>query len=253
MTAPPPVPKNGVALGLSRPPDNLTDSIMRRPLITPMRNPWILFLLAAPLGLAGCQSPGGVPRNLDLLKNEIRAYHRGAYPGQVAAVVAQAETWLEQRAAAKTPGERLTAVFDLDETLLSNWDHFEPQDFGWLDETWNAWMARGEAPAIEPVKELFLRARRLGIEVVLLSGRRETGRPGTAKNLRAIGCGDYAALILRPADSQGKVAAFKAAERKKLAESGRTIVLNIGDQESDLAGGYAEKTFLLPNPAYRSE
>ena len=28
-------------------------------------------------------------------------------------------------------------------------------------------------------------------------------------------------------------------------------IANVGDQPSDLAGGYAERTFLLPNPFYR--
>ncbi|MGH6919121.1 MAG: HAD family acid phosphatase, partial [Geminicoccaceae bacterium] len=32
---------------------------------------------------------------------------------------------------------------------------------------------------------------------------------------------------------------------------GFTIVANMGDQPSDLAGGHAERTFLLPNPFYR--
>jgi len=31
------------------------------------------------------------------------------------------------------------------------------------------------------------------------------------------------------------------------------IIANIGDQESDLAGGFAEKTFKLPNPFYISK
>ena len=37
---------------------------------------------------------------------------------------------------------------------------------------------------------------------------------------------------------------------RHLAEQGYTILLSMGDQESDLAGGYAEKTFKLPNPVY---
>jgi len=43
---------------------------------------------------------------------------------------------------------------------------------------------------------------------------------------------------------------FKAPERRKIAERGYTIVLSLGDQESDLKGGYAERTFKLPNPVY---
>jgi hypothetical protein len=44
--------------------------------------------------------------------------------------------------------------------------------------------------------------------------------------------------------------AFKTAERKRLSSEGEVITLNIGDQESDLAGGHAEYRFKLPNPFY---
>ena len=37
---------------------------------------------------------------------------------------------------------------------------------------------------------------------------------------------------------------------KEVAEQGYTIILSMGDQNSDLLGGYAEKTFKLPNPVY---
>ena len=31
---------------------------------------------------------------------------------------------------------------------------------------------------------------------------------------------------------------------------GYLIILNVGDQESDLTGGFADRTFKLPNPFY---
>ena len=37
----------------------------------------------------------------------------------------------------------------------------------------------------------------------------------------------------------------------KIAAMGYWIIENMGDQPSDLAGGYAERTFKLPNPFYR--
>jgi acid phosphatase len=43
---------------------------------------------------------------------------------------------------------------------------------------------------------------------------------------------------------------FKAAERRKLAEQGWVIAVNVGDQASDLDGGHAERTYRLPNPFY---
>jgi hypothetical protein len=39
-------------------------------------------------------------------------------------------------------------------------------------------------------------------------------------------------------------------ERQALEKGGYLIVLNIGDQWSDLMGGYSLKTFKLPNPFY---
>ena len=44
---------------------------------------------------------------------------------------------------------------------------------------------------------------------------------------------------------------FKAPVRAEIEQQGYTIVENMGDQPSDLLGGYAEKKFLLPDPFYR--
>jgi putative acid phosphatase of HAD superfamily subfamily IIIB len=44
---------------------------------------------------------------------------------------------------------------------------------------------------------------------------------------------------------------FDAQQRvDELTEQGCTIVLTMGDRQSDLSGGFAEKTFKLPNPVY---
>jgi hypothetical protein len=40
------------------------------------------------------------------------------------------------------------------------------------------------------------------------------------------------------------------AVRQRLSEEGYRILVNIGDQESDLAGGYAEFAVKLPNYIY---
>ena len=44
---------------------------------------------------------------------------------------------------------------------------------------------------------------------------------------------------------------FKAPQRAQIEAQGYTIIANIGDQPSDLAGGFAQQTYLLPNPFYR--
>ena len=43
---------------------------------------------------------------------------------------------------------------------------------------------------------------------------------------------------------------YKSGARAKIAEEGYTIIVNAGDQASDLAGGYAERAYKLPNPFY---
>ncbi len=43
---------------------------------------------------------------------------------------------------------------------------------------------------------------------------------------------------------------FKAACRKEIESKGYHIVVNMGDQLSDLEGGHADGEFKLPNPMY---
>jgi predicted secreted acid phosphatase len=190
------------------------------------------------------------PLNLDAAKAAVRAYvASGEYERQITAVAAEATEWISTRA--KQGGPHLAVVFDLDETLLSNYELIEKQDFAYNPPAWNAWVAEGRARAIEPVRVLYRIARGLKLEVIFLSGRREgRDRAGTEKNLKALGCGDYSALILKPADAEETTGAFKLARRRQLTAEGFAIIANIGDQTSDLEGGFAEKTFKLPCPFY---
>ena len=43
---------------------------------------------------------------------------------------------------------------------------------------------------------------------------------------------------------------YKSGTRAHIASMGSNIVLNLGDQFSDLEGGYAERPVKLPNPMY---
>lgn len=205
------------------------------------------------VALAGCVvTSTREPPNLQPHKQQVRAYvESGDYDREMAAVAAKAGKWIEQRAA--KGGAGLTVVFDLDETLLSNWPLISRQDFGYVPVEWNRWVEAGAAPAIEPVRDLFLAARRLGVDVVFVTGRRERDRAGTERNLRAIGCADYARLICKGDNDTRTSAAFKTEVRRELTAGGRTLIANIGDQKSDLDGGGAERNFKLPNPFYVSE
>lgn len=189
------------------------------------------------------------PPNLSTLKQELKDYlEAGRYDAGIVEVAAQAKAWIEQRAAR---GGRLAIVLDIDETALSNMKHMREMDFGYVPALWDQWVADADGPAIAPVLEVYRAARERGVAVFFMTGRKTTDSPGTIKNLAAIGYGDYAGLDFKPNDYPDTTQSFKTAVRRRITEElGYTIIANIGDQHSDLDGGYAERTFKLPNPFY---
>lgn len=195
------------------------------------------------------------PANLSDAKDAVYAYvDSGAYARDFAVVAAGAREWIEQRAAARRPGERLAVVLDIDETVLSNLPHMRAEDFGYNPRDWDEWVDSAAAPVLEPMREVFAAARARDVAVLFLTGRKDPrDRPGTEENLRRAGLADYAALRLASsADaSLPTAAARKAAARAAWATEGWTIIATVGDQESDLVGGHAERAFKLPNPFYR--
>lgn len=212
------------------------------------------FGLAGFLALAvgGCATGSREPRNLQLAKRDVAAYvESGAYDEELKAVAKSATAWLEERAS--RGGGKLAIVFDVDETLLRNWPQIRGEDFGYIPARWDNWVHETKAPAIEPVCDVFRAAKRLGIEVVLLTGRPERHRAPTTINLRTVGLGDFALMVCRPDGDRRSNADFKTEARRRLTEAGYVIVANIGDQVSDLVGGNAERTFKVPNPFYLSE
>jgi predicted secreted acid phosphatase len=181
----------------------------------------------------------------------------GRYEHDVTTVAAQAKAWLETRAPAVS---KPAIVLDIDETSLSNWPAYKVN--GWVRFVsggcdlqsgpcgMRAWQAMAQSKAIAPTLDLARRAKAMGVAVFFITGRPSNLRDATERNLREQGY-VWDGVILLPEGAQFASAAdFKAPERRKLTEQGYTIVLNMGDQQSDLSGGFAEKTFKLPNPVY---
>jgi predicted secreted acid phosphatase len=230
------------------------------------REPWRrrpgvwLAGLALAVGTVSCAHggrPSGVA-NLHEARRQVEAYiDSGRYAADCAAVAAKAREYLDRRARqVKKPA----AVFDIDETSLSNWPAYRANGWARLTEGpcdlqkgpcgVRAWQAMGQSKAIPSTLELARHARELGVAVFFITGRPPTLREATERNLRAEGY-EWDGLVMLPEGASFKSAAdFKAPERRKLAEQGYTVLVSIGDQESDLAGGYAERTFKLPNPVY---
>jgi acid phosphatase len=103
-----------------------------------------------------------------------------------------------------------------------------------------------------PTHDIYRTAMDRGAAVFFITGRPEHQRAATERNLAAVGYAGYARLIMEPDGSHYVSAAdFKAPQRAQIEQQGYTIIANIGDQPSDLAGGFAQQTYLLPNPFYR--
>ena len=107
-----------------------------------------------------------------------------------------------------------------------------------------------QSPPIKPVRALARLARERGVAVFFLTGRPARLPAATERNLQAAGY-EWTGVLLKPDDLNIRSAVeLKAAERKKVVDQGYTIVVHMGDQMSDLDGGFAERTYKLPNPFY---
>jgi predicted secreted acid phosphatase len=218
---------------------------------------FLAALLAATL-LLTCTVPATAqtePSNLDPHKQELRAYiESGAYAKRIAEVALLANKYLVKRIErGAKPGRKLAIVFDIDETVLSNLPHILSQDFGYMPKNWAAWVAAGRAPAIIPVQTIYETAVRGKIDIFFISGRKEEDRASTERNLREVGYETWTKIYLLPppsAEVTMTLRGFKIDTRRKLEQDGYVIIANIGDQNSDLVGGYAERFFKLPNPFY---
>jgi predicted secreted acid phosphatase len=195
------------------------------------------------------------PPNLDPHKQELRAYiESGSYAKRIAEVALVANKYLVKRIErGAKPGRKLAIVFDIDETVVSNLPHILAQDFGYMPKNWTAWVAAGRAPAIIPVQTIYETAVRGKIDIFFISGRKEEDRASTERNLREVGYETWTKVFLLPPPSDEvtmTLRGFKIDTRRKLEQDGYVIIANIGDQNSDLVGGYAERFFKLPNPFY---
>jgi acid phosphatase len=177
----------------------------------------------------------------------------GCYWADVDAQTRRAEAALDLAVAHAKPGEKLAIVLDIDETSLSGFCELRREDYGFLLASFNKWVVTPDAAMPIPgTVQLFNKARATGIEVFFITGRWDEQREATAKNLELAGYKGWKGLALRNGpQKQMATVAYKSEERKKIVDAGYRIVLNMGDQWSDLNGdARGEVSVKLPNPFY---
>jgi predicted secreted acid phosphatase len=125
-------------------------------------------------------------------------------------------------------------------------------DFAYDSKAFDEWVQTAEAPAIPGSLRVYKEAQRLGVSVFFITGRHENERDATERNLRAQGFEIWQQLTLRPASGGPEsTRGYKSAARAQIVAQGYRIVLNIGDQWSDLKGEpEAEFSVKYPDPFY---
>jgi phosphoglycolate phosphatase-like HAD superfamily hydrolase len=114
------------------------------------------------------------------------------------------------------------------------------------------WVNPASAQAIPGTLNIYNEAKKLGVTVFFLTGRPEDERDATVRNLKDQGFDSWQELIMRePGQSGSTATVYKSAARREIVKRGYRIVLNVGDQWSDLQGKpEAEYSVKYPNPYY---
>jgi len=211
---------------------------------------FLSFLLLLPSMAAARE-----PENLATARRAAIFYHdSGEYDYDQQAVIQQAQSCLA-RAATQNKKTKTAAkpaiVLDIDETSLSNYQHMLQLNFGMIPQLVVDDIKKAEDPPIPATLQLYKQAKELGVAVFFITGRAQKLKEVTVKNLLSAGYKDWDGLYFKADDyDKPSVIPFKSATRRSIEAKGYTIIINVGDQYSDLAGGHAENVYKLPNPYY---
>jgi predicted secreted acid phosphatase len=240
-------------------------------------------------GSVAAPTDGEAIPNIDSVKSTIRAYYNatGGIASKKSSRYIDEVAALERRILLTLDGSdgNDAVVFDADDTLLWNYD-FEDNalNFNFDPSVQNTWVAEHRFPAVPGMPQLVHELIDRGYEIYGITGRRADQEADTVANLTEKGytddltpggtpiftaanmytkdpvtTGPPASISLQPwvdcaADGNNtscSTVEFKALTRQHIETTdGVDIVMNVGDQWSDLQGGHADHSTKLPNPTY---
>jgi hypothetical protein len=149
----------------------------------------------------------------------------------VRTVIDTALPYVQQRTA-NTSGRQLAIVFDVDNTTLET-DFHEWYEF--------------PTPAVQPSLALARYAKSRGVAVFFVTARPGIIHSWTDHNLRTVGYPVDGLYVRDLPDLFDELSAYKTRKRAEIEAKGYTIIANIGNRDTDLVGGHAERTFKLPD------
>ena len=194
----------------------------------------------------------------------------GAYAHEVEGIARDSGKYLANHHK-RTEGKAI--IFDIDDTTLNTYSYEIYSNFVYNPGTNAAFVNAGLTPGVDSAKvfpavpgmvALEAKAMKAGYQVFWLTGRPATQLDGTLVNLRAAGytvddshvyLKDLTAPYLQwcMTDANNKPCTtieYKSSTREYIESQGYELVANFGDQFSDLTGGFADRTYKIPNPNY---
>lgn len=170
-----------------------------------------------------------------------------------------------------TAAPNSAVVFDVDSTLLSDYANEEDMAFNYNSTLNGVWVDNELFPAVAGMPQLVQTLAAEGYQIFGITGRPASQESATVGNLTQDGYTDSNGQPLFTADtlytkdianqpwvdctldgnSACSTVEYKALTRQHIEQTtGDDIVMNVGDQWSDLEGGNAEAWTKMPNPSY---
>jgi predicted secreted acid phosphatase len=203
------------------------------------------------------------------------------YAKEASSVATSGAHWLAARANSQSPSGMKAIVLDVDDTTLATWNYEIFSNWAYNPAT-NATYVMGQLfPAVPGMVDMVTQAADEGYAIIFITGRPATQEAATLGNLTSDGVGvdagypapttlndgedglftkpavaDYPDYLLQAcaeeisAGHSCTTVHYKSATRAHIESLGYEIVADFGDQYSDLTGGFADRTFKLPNPNY---
>jgi predicted secreted acid phosphatase len=225
----------------------------------------------APDGSSGATARGaGIP-NIDSVKSTIRTYYNATggiadktsspYITELASITADALADLPT----VDPAAHQAIVLDADDTTLWTYDMEDAaMHFNFDPVLQDEWVQDERFPATPSMVDFVAAVQAKGYAVFGLTGRNANQEQATLGNLTKVGytgfdADNFFTKWVDAADQPAYVTCaakcttveYKANTRKHIEQDlGYDIALNVGDQWSDLQGGYADAVLKLPNPTY---
>jgi predicted secreted acid phosphatase len=234
----------------------------------------------APDGSSGKTEGGeGIP-NIDSVKKTIAAYYGdpgtgianttdSPYIREMRSIIAKQTRSLQKTYdRAVRHGQKPAIVFDADDTTLWTYD-MEVADMHFVFDPaeQDVWVQDQRFPATPSMVGFVAAAQKVGFTIFGLTGRNDDQKSATLANLAKVGYSGFTddhfftkwtgtGTSQQPgyvtcAMAKCTTVEYKVLTRKHIEQDlGYDIALNVGDQWSDLQGGYADETLKLPNPTY---